>query len=111
MDLIDRINLVSMDSLDEIFKKVIRKGKVKRKIVCPVVTMKAVNGKCVMMAPSERRKRKKAAIVRGKKLHANIGVQKKAQRKRAKSMRKRAMQIPDHGAPSIQKSSGKEGQI
>lgn len=111
MDIISKIDLITTDSLDEIFKKVIRKGKVKRKVVCPMVTMKAKDGKCVMMAPSERKKRKKSAIIRGRKLHANIGIQKKAQKKRAKSLRKRAMQIPSHGAPSIQKASNKEGQI
>jgi hypothetical protein len=97
--------------LNEIFKKVIRKGKVKRKTICPVAGMKAVDGKCKMMTPAERRERKKAGRLRGKKLKANVGIQKKAMKKRAKSMRKRAMAIPNQGAPSLQQTSGKEGEI
>ena len=97
--------------LNEIMKKVIRKGKVKRKTICPVFGMKAQDGKCVMMKPSEKRERKKAGIKRGKKLKANIGVQKKAQKKRAKSLRKRALAIPDQGAASLKQTSSKVGEI
>lgn len=113
MDIIEKIDLISMDdaeTLSEAFKKVIRKGKVKRKLVCPVAVMKAKDGKCVSMTAAERKKRGKAAKLRGRKLKTNIGIQKKAQRKRAKSMRKRAMQIPSQGAPSLEKA-GKEGEI
>ncbi len=113
MDIIEKIDLLSIDDVDELseaYKKVIRKGKIKRKLVCPVAVMKAQDGKCVSMTPAERKKRGKAAILRGRKLKANKGIQKKAQKKRARSLRKRAMQIPDHGAPSLQKSSG-EGEI
>jgi hypothetical protein len=96
--------------LNEIFKKVIRKGKVQRKVICPVATMKAQDGKCVPMSPSERKKRGKAAILRGKKLKANKGTQFKANKKRAKSLRKRAMSIPDQGAPSL-KTTGTGGEF
>lgn len=64
--------------------------------------MKAQDGKCVLMSASERKARGKAAIKRGKKLRSNLGIQMKASRKRAKSMRKRAMGIPDKGAPSLE---------
>jgi phage-related tail protein len=110
MDIIDKLDLISMDNLDEMFKKVIRFGKIKRKKICPP-GMKAVDGKCKMMSPSEKMKRKKAAIKRGKQLKANVGTQKKAMRKRAKSLRKRAMQIPDQGAPTMKTTNDKEGKI
>lgn len=110
MDIIEKIDLISMDNIEEAFKKVIRKGKVKRKLICPP-GMKAVDGKCKMMAPSEKKNRKKAGIKRGRELKANKGVLKKAMRKRAKSLRKRAMQIPNSGAPSMQVTSNKEGNI
>ena len=109
-DLMSQLDLFTIDSLDEIFKKVVRAGKIKRKVVCPVELMKAKDGKCVMMTPAERKKRGKAAKLRGKKLKVNVGIQKKAQKKRAKSLRKRAMAIPDQGAASLQKAA-KEGQI
>lgn len=105
MDVIDKIDLVL---IDEVFKKVIRKGELKKKIICPVVTMKAKDGKCVPMTPQERRNRLKAAIKVGKKLKSNLGLQKKASRKRAKSLRKRAMRIPDAGAPSLDMSGNVE---
>jgi hypothetical protein len=85
----------------EIFKKVIRKGKLQKKVICPVSTMKAKDGKCVPMLPKERKNRLKATKKTGKLLKANLGVQKRANRKRAKSLRKRAMRIPDVGAVSI----------
>ena len=95
MDILEKLDLITLDSIDEIFKKVIRKGKVKRKLICPLDIMKAKDGKCVLIPPAERKRINKAAILRGKKLHANIGVQKKAQKKRAKSMKKRKTQITD----------------
>ena len=56
MDIIDKIDNI----IDEArFKKVIRKGKVKRKLFCPP-GFKAVAGKCKKMAPEEVRKRKRA---------------------------------------------------
>jgi len=94
--------------LNEILKKVIRAGKIKRKTICAVAGMKAQDGKCVMMSPVEKKKRKKAAIKRGRLFSTNKGKQAKAAKKRAKSMRKRAMGIPDHGAPSMDVSTGKE---
>ena len=97
--------------INEILKKVIRAGKVKRKTICPMFGMKAQDGKCVQMGAQERKLRKKAAIKRGKMLSVNIGVQKKAAKKRAKSMRKRAMGIPDHGAPSMKVTGVKETRL
>jgi hypothetical protein len=110
MNIDEKIDLFTMDSLDEVFKKVIRKGKVKRKLICPP-GLKAVDGKCKVMSPSEKKARKKAAILRGRKFKANKSAQVKAQRKRSKSLRKRAMQIPNQGAPSMQTTSSKEGEI
>jgi len=93
--LLDKIDKLTMDCLDEIVKKVIRQGKVKRKTICPLATMKAQDGKCVTMNAGERKARNKAAIKRGRELRANIGVQKKAAKKRAKSLRKRLLSISD----------------
>ena len=104
MDVTDKIDLF----LNEIMKKVIRKGKVVKKTICPTAAMKAVGGKCVMMSPQERRNRAKAAKITGKKIKANPGLQKKATKKRAKSMRKRAMGIPDKGAPSLDTTTGEK---
>lgn len=107
MDIIDKLDLFTTDTIEEGFlKKVVRKGKITKKIICPVGVMKAKDGKCVMMKPEERKKRAKAAKKRGKLLHANIGVQKKANKKRAKSLRKRAMAIPNQGAKSLQTTGG-----
>lgn len=107
-DLIDKIDLLTIDTIDEVFKKVIRKGKIQRKTICPVGAMKAVDGKCVLMNPAERKNRTRAAIKRGKKLKANLGIQKKANKKRAKSLRKRALAIPDQGAKSLKNSNDSE---
>ena len=67
-------------------KKVIRKGKVKRKRFC-APGQKVVNGKCVAMRGAERagrkRRAKKSAIKRRGKLARLL-------KKRAKSMRKRS---------------------
>lgn len=104
MDINDKLDIY----LNEIMKKVIRKGKVVRKTVCPVAAMKAVGGKCVLMTPQERKNRQKAAKITGKKIKANPGIQKKAMKKRAKSMRKRAMGIPDKGAPSLDTTTGEK---
>jgi len=91
MDIIDKINLFS---LDESFKKVIRKGKVKRKRICPD-GMKVKDNKCIIMKPAEKKNLFKAALLRGRKIKANVGIQKKAMKKRARSMKKREMQIGD----------------
>ena len=98
MDILDKLD---DENINELFKKVIRKGVLKRKLICPLATQKAQGGKCVMMSPSERRKRKKATKLVGKKISANIGIQKQAQRKRAKSLRKRAMRIPGQGGAGV----------
>lgn len=87
--------------LNEIIKKVIRKGQLKKKTICPVEIMKSKDGKCVMMSPTERKKRAKAAKKTGRKISSNLGLQKKAARKRAKSLKKRGMRIPQNNAPSL----------
>lgn len=82
--------------LDEArFKKVIRKGKVKRKLFCPK-GFKAVGGKCVKMSPEETRKRKRATKRAAKKRKG--GVLAKALKKRKKSLRRREQQI--HSDPN-----------
>ncbi len=87
MDVVDKLD----DFLDEaIFKKVIRKGKVKRKLFCPP-GFKGVGGKCKKMKPEEVRKRKKATRRSAKKRKG--GVLAKMLKKRKKSMRRREMQI------------------
>jgi len=98
MDILEKLD---DEYLNELWKKVIRKGALKRKLICPAAIMKAQGGKCVTMSPEERRKRKKATKITGRKVSANLGVQKKAMRKRAKSMKKRAMRIPSQGAADV----------
>jgi len=92
IDIILRLDEI-LDNLDEArFRKVIRKGKVKRKLFCPS-GFKAVGGKCVKMSPEEQRKRKKATRRAAKKRKG--GVLAKLLKKRKKSMRRREQQIHD----------------
>lgn len=72
------------------FKKVIRGGKVRRKLFCPK-GFKAVGGKCVKMSPSEMRKRKKATKRAAKKKKG--AVLSRMLKKRKKSLKRRAAQI------------------
>lgn len=89
IDIIEKIE----DVLDEArFRKVIRKGKLKRKLFCPK-GFKAVGGKCVKMSPEETRKRKRATRRAAKKRIG--GVLAKALKKRKKSLRRREQQIHD----------------
>lgn len=88
MDILDKIDGV----LDEArFKKVIRKGKIKRKLFCPP-GFRAKDGKCIKMKPEEMRKRKKATKRAAKKKKG--AVLSRMLRKRKKSMKRRKAQIP-----------------
>jgi len=79
----------STDCIDElteaIRKKVIRKGKVKRKLFCKP-GQKAKGGKCVVMKSKERAGRKRTAKKSAVKRKGKAG---RIKKKRAKSMRKR----------------------
>ena len=87
IDIVEKID----DILDEArFKKVIRKGKVKRKLFCPK-GFKAVKGKCVKMSPEEVRKRKKATRRAAKKKKGAVLA--KMLKRRKKSLRRRKQQI------------------
>jgi hypothetical protein len=96
-ELVERIDLFFLDEAE--FKRVIRKGKVKRKLICPP-GFKAEGKRCVKIQPKEKLKRLLGTKQRVRKLKAQTGIVKKANRKRAKSMRKRAMMIPQVGLPS-----------
>jgi histidinol phosphatase-like enzyme len=79
-------DLLSDDFLKEIeFKKVIRKGKVVKKQICPN-GKKVVGKKCVPIKGSEKAKMKKGAKKRVGKMKNKMG---KIMKKRAKSMKKR----------------------
>lgn len=94
-DILDKIDEL-IEDIDEVlteakFKKVIRKGKIKRKLFCPS-GFKAQDGKCVKMKPEEVRKRKKATKRSAKKKKG--AVLSRMLRKRKKSLKRRKAQIP-----------------
>lgn len=97
MDITEKIDIILVNELK--FKKVIRGGKIKKKIICPK-GFKVVGGKCVKMSATERRKRSKATRRSQKKLQAG-GKTGKLLRKRAKSMRKRGALIPTQAPPEL----------
>lgn len=66
-------------------KKVVRKGKLKQKIICPM-QQKAVGGRCIKMAPVEKIKRGRSAKKASRKRAAKMA---KIVKKRSKSMKKR----------------------
>lgn len=88
------------------FKKVVRGGKVKRKLICPP-GYKAVDGRCEKMSPQELLKRKKAAKATQRKLKAQSGKFQKALKKRSKSLRRRAMVVPDNATQPGQQTEEK----
>jgi len=98
-DIIDKINecLESFDEEDLIcevrYKKVIRKGKIIRKPICPD-GFKFAGGKCVKMKNTEKIKRSRSTKKAQRKVQ-NSGAKAKLIRKRAKSMRKRKALIPN----------------
>jgi len=82
--------------LDEAkFRRVIRGGKVRRKLFCPD-GFKAVDNICQKMSPSERIKRKKATKRAARKKKGAVLA--KMLKKRSKSMKRRAMQIPQQAS-------------
>lgn len=95
-DILERIEILltePSERIDEIkFKKVIRKGKIKRKAICPP-GFKVVAGKCVKQKASERLKRSRSTKKAQRKIQAG-GMKTKLLRARAKSMRKRKAAIP-----------------
>lgn len=91
MKIEDKISLF----LNEVkFERVVRAGKVVRKLMC-APGFKAVDGRCVKMSPQELLKRRKAAKKTQRKLRAQAGKREKMLKKRAKSLKKRAMRVPD----------------
>lgn len=85
-DIIEKLSILLGEKVE--WKKVVRKGKVKKKLMCPP-GFKEKNGKCVRMDPKEIIKRSRSAKKAQKKLSADPGRVAKLVRKRAKSMRKR----------------------
>lgn len=76
----------SDDCCDEVkLKRVIRKGKIVKKAVCPPGT-KFLNGRCVKILGREKINRKKAGKKTARKVRAKASLIK---RKRAKSLKKR----------------------
>ena len=104
MNIIEKIDFF----LNEKFKRVVRGGKVLKKLVCPI-GMKAVGGKCVRMGSSEIVKRKKSTKKVQQKLKHDNSKQAKMERKRAKSIKKRHDRIPgDASKPGKQFKDGEE---
>jgi hypothetical protein len=95
-DILEKIELFLVEPserLDEIkYKKVIRKGKIKRKAICPP-GFKVVKGKCVKQHAAERLKRARSTKKAQRRIQAS-GIKTKLLRARAKSMRKRKAAIP-----------------
>jgi len=89
-DVIDKIDLFLVEA--EI-KKVVRKGKAVRKLICPE-GFKAKDGRCVKMSPKEMFNRHKSQMIAAKKKANKGNIMAKAAKKRAKSMRKRIAKIP-----------------
>ena len=88
------------------YKKVIRKGKVVRKPVCPD-GFKFAGGKCVKMKTSEKLKRSRSTKKSQRKVQ-NSGQKAKLIRSRAKSMRKRKAIIPNAQSFTKVVAKGKE---
>ena len=102
MDILERISILIDDFIIEgKIKKVIRGGKIKRKLICPQ-GFKAVGKKCVKMKASESRKRSKSTRKAQRKIQSS-GKAAKLLRKRAKSMRKRNALIPTQSPPELKK--------
>ena len=95
MDITEKIDILT----EAKFKKVVRKGKLIRKLICPP-GFKAKKGKCKKMSPTEAKKRSRSAKRSQKKLHAS-GKSALLLRKRAKSMRKRGALIPTQSPPEL----------
>jgi hypothetical protein len=90
-DIINKIDYLIPERVE--WKKVVRQGKVIKKLICPP-GFKAKGGRCVRMKPQELIKRKISSKKAQKKLHLDKGKVAKLERKKAKSIRKRAMITP-----------------
>ncbi len=89
MDILDKIEIMITEVK---IRKVIRGGKIVKKVFCPP-GFKAVKKRCVKMSATERRKRSIATKRSQRKIQAGAAGA-KAIRKRAKSMRKKQGLIP-----------------
>ncbi len=98
MDIVEKIDIL----IEAKFKKVIRKGKLVKKTICPK-GFKARGGKCKKMSPGEMRKRAKSARRAQKKIQSS-GKKAILIKKRAKSMRKRGAMIPMQKPPELKTS-------
>ena len=83
------LDVILDDTCERKIRKVVRKGKVVRKLVCPP-GKKAQGGKCVRMSPAEKRARKIAQKrgARKRKARSNI-----SNKKRQRSNRRRKSSI------------------
>ncbi len=95
MDIIEKIDLITEIK----FKRVVRKGKLVRKAICPP-GFKVVKGKCKKQTATEIRKRSRSTKKAQRKIHAS-GKGAKLIRKRAKSMRKRGALVPTQSPPEL----------
>jgi hypothetical protein len=91
-NLMEKINLFLLNEVE--WKRVIRKGKLQKKLICPP-GYKAKDNKCIRMEPSEMIKRKRSAIKSQRLLHSNPGKETKLLKKRRKSLRRRLTMIHD----------------
>lgn len=101
MDIVDKITkMLIIDSI--MWKKVIRKGKVQRKLICPP-GFKAKDGHCVKMDVKSMLKMSRSAKRAQKKLHTDTSKEAKLLRKRTKSLKKRADKIPGTVTKKLEK--------
>ena len=94
-DIINKIDYLIPERVE--WKKVVRQGKIIKKLICPP-GFKAKGGKCVRMSPKELIHRKIASKKAQKKLHLDKGKLAKLERKKARSLKKRAMITPVHAS-------------
>ena len=92
MDITEKIDTLLIN--EGIYKKVIRKGKIVKKLFCQP-GFKAVGTKCIKMTATEMRTRSRSTKKAQRKLQANAAKVAMMQRKMQKSLKKRGMKIPD----------------
>ena len=98
MDITEKLDLFLITEIK--FKKVVRKGKIVRKPICPP-GFKFSGKKCKKMSATEMRKRSKATKKSQRKIQSG-GKKAGLLRKRAKSMRKRGALIPMTKTPKLE---------